>query len=300
MSAIRKVAIVGGSGNLGPGIISGLLAGGFELTAISRTESSATFPAEVAVKKIDVNSVEAVTEALKGQDAVVSTVGTAGFTGQKVLIDAAVAAGVKRFIPSEFGINTRNERGTKIGGILTPKIQIVDYLIKTSEKNSSFTWTGIATGPFFDWAHSPGILGLDLKNKSARIFDSGNERFSASTFPFIGKSVAGVLNNAEATANKYITIASFTTTQRELLKVVEQETGSTFAVTAVKTADLEKTADEKLAKGDFSAFIELLQQNLFRDGNNTAFKENAAVTLLGLQEEDLKAETKKALGGLWH
>ena len=38
------------------------------------------------------------TSALRGQDAVVSTVGNAGFLGQKVVIDAAVAAGVKHSI----------------------------------------------------------------------------------------------------------------------------------------------------------------------------------------------------------
>ncbi|GKT47604.1 pinoresinol reductase 2 [Colletotrichum spaethianum] len=293
--SVKKVTVVGGSGNLGPSIIGGLLAGGFEVTALSRKESSASFPSEVTVKKVDINSVEEVTEALKGQDAVVSIVGTAGFASQKALADAAVAAKVKRFIPSEFGINTREARGTKIGGILTPKIQTVDYLIELSEKNSSFTWTGIAVGPFFDWGFSGGLLGFDVKNKTVNIFDSGNEPISPSTLGFIGKSVAGVLKNLEATTNKYIDVASFTTTQRELLKVIEQETGSAFTVNNVKTSDLEKTADEKLAKGDFSAFIQLLQQHIFGDGNGNVTKDNAAVKLLGLQEEDVKAETKKAV-----
>ncbi|KAK6210018.1 NmrA-like family protein [Colletotrichum tabaci] len=295
MSAIKKVTVVGGSGNLGPSIIRGLLAGLFEVTALSRKESSATFPSEVTVKKVDINSLEEVTAVLRGQDAVVSIVGTAGFASQKTLADAALAAGVKRFIPSEFGINTREARGTKIGGILTPKIQTVDYLTELSEKNSSFTWTGIAVGPFFDWDFSGGLLGFDVKNKTVNIFDSGNEPVSPSTLGFIGESVAGVLKNLEATANKYIQVASFTTTQRELLKVVEEQTGSTFTVNNVKTSDLEKTADEKLAKGDYSAFIQLLQQHLFGDGNGNATKDNAAVKLLGLQESDVKAETKKAL-----
>lgn len=142
---------------------------------------------------------------------------------------------------------------------------------------------------------SGGLLGFDVNNKTINIFDSGNEPFSPSSLGFVGKSVASVLKNPADTANKYINVASFTTTQRELLKIVEEETGSTFAVNNVKTSDLEKTADEKLAKGDFSAFIQLLQQYTFGDGQGTATKENAAVTLLGLQEEDLKAATKKAL-----
>ncbi|KAK1982389.1 NmrA-like family protein [Colletotrichum cereale] len=294
MSA-NKVTVVGGSGNLGPSIVGALLAGGLEVTALSRRESSAKFPPKVTVKKVDLDSIEEVTEALKGQDAVVSIVGTVGFASQKTLADAAVAAKVKRFIPSEFGINSREVRGTKIGAILSPKIKLVDHLIALSEKNSSFTWTGISAGAFFDWDFSGGLLGFDVKNKTVNIFDSGNEPFSPSTLGFIGKSVASVLKNLETTANKYIKVASFTTTQRELLKIIEEKTGSTFIVNNVKTSDLEKTADEKLAKGDFSAFLQLVQQHIFADGNGNAAKDNAAVRLLGLQEEDARAVTEKAL-----
>ncbi|KAK2040868.1 NmrA-like family protein [Colletotrichum somersetense] len=293
--SIKKVAVVGGSGNLGPSIVGALLAGGFEVTALSRKESSATFPPEVNVKKIDLKSVDEVTEAFKGQDAVVSIVGTAGYGSQKTLADAAVAAKVQRFIPSEFGVNTRVVRDTKIGGILAPKIQLVDHLIEISQRNSSFTWTGISAGPFYDYVYGGRLLGFDIENKTVDIFDSGNEPVSPSTLEFIGKSVAGVLKNLEATANKYIKVASFTTTQRELLKLLEEKTGSTFTVNNVKTSDLEKTADEKLAKGDYSAFVQLLQQHLFADGNGNAAKDNAAVNLLGLQEEDISAATDKAL-----
>jgi hypothetical protein len=42
-----------------------------------------------------------------GIDAVVSLVGAAALTQQKGAIDAAVEAGVKRFIPSEFGCDTQ-------------------------------------------------------------------------------------------------------------------------------------------------------------------------------------------------
>jgi hypothetical protein len=47
--------------------------------------------------------------ALKGQDAVVSFLGFAGIAKQPELLEAAEEAGVKRFIPSEFGHNTAVE-----------------------------------------------------------------------------------------------------------------------------------------------------------------------------------------------
>lgn len=60
------------------------------------------------------------------------------------------AAGVKRFIPSEFGINTRQLQGLKIGQIVAGKTKLVDDLQKKAEQNPGFSWTGISNGLFFD------------------------------------------------------------------------------------------------------------------------------------------------------
>jgi uncharacterized protein YbjT (DUF2867 family) len=135
---------------MGAPVVKALLESGFDVMAITRQQSTAMFPAGVTVRKVDTASTDALTEALKGQDAVVSTVGTAAASDQKTIIDAAVAAHVKRFIPSEFGYNTREARGTILGGLLKAKIETVDYLIELSQKHDWFTWTGLSTGTLFD------------------------------------------------------------------------------------------------------------------------------------------------------
>lgn len=71
------------------------------------------------------------------------------------MIDAAVAAGVKRFIPSEYGLNTRVLKGEVLGDWLHAKTAAVDYLITKAEANPGFTWTGLATCLFFDWVCLP-------------------------------------------------------------------------------------------------------------------------------------------------
>jgi putative NADH-flavin reductase len=119
--------------------------------AITRQESTATFPAGVTVKKVDITSIDALIEALHTQDAVVSTISTAAASAQKTFINTAVAAHVKRFIPSEFGYHTREARGTKVGGLLKAKIETVDYLIALPQRHNWFTWTGLSTGTLFDW-----------------------------------------------------------------------------------------------------------------------------------------------------
>ncbi|KAH6679893.1 NmrA-like family protein [Plectosphaerella plurivora] len=295
MPPYEKVTVLGASGNLGPWVIKALLDVGFKVTVVTRQESKATFPSDVDVKKIDITSRSAISEAFKGQDAVVSTLPGEAVASQRIFIDAAIDAGIKRFIPSEFGINTREAGGTKFGKFVAAKISDVDYLIELSEKYSWFSWSAICTGAFFDWGLDNGFFGFDLKNNTSSIFDSGNERFSGTNVPFIGKCVAASLLKSDETAGKFLTVASFTTTQNEVLKVIEEETGSKFSVGHVNTADLEKIGEKKAAKSDPSAFVEYLLWYVFRDGANQAVKENAAVTVLGLEEEDLRTTIKEAI-----
>lgn len=124
------------------------------MTAFAREGSESKFPADVTVKRVDYQSVESLTSALDGQDAVVSTIATVAVGGQTTLVDAAISAKVRRFIPSEFGINTRIVGGTAIGNILQGKVKTLDYIISKSQENPWFTWTGISSGIFFDWVGS--------------------------------------------------------------------------------------------------------------------------------------------------
>jgi uncharacterized protein YbjT (DUF2867 family) len=129
------------------------------VTVLSREDSKSTFPSEVKVVKTDY-SAGSLANAFKGQDAVVSIVGNAGFAGQTAIIDAAVAAGVKRFIPSEFGSDTANDKVRAIVPIFNGKKQVVDYL-KTKE-SGDFSWTALITGPFLDWV---GMASDDASSK---------------------------------------------------------------------------------------------------------------------------------------
>ena len=168
MSPIKNVAVIGvcqlsiedkdmlthlqATGNLGPAVVRALLDSGFTVTALTRANSTSTVLPGVKVHKVDYSSPESIAEAFKGQDAVVSTIATAGLGQQQAIVDAAIKAGVKRFIPSEFGVDT-----TTVGGgaakILEGKIALQGALAKAAEENKGFSWTGISTGMFFDWVY---------------------------------------------------------------------------------------------------------------------------------------------------
>ncbi|ETS74661.1 hypothetical protein PFICI_13145 [Pestalotiopsis fici W106-1] len=291
-STFQNIAIVGASGNVGAAAVQELLAQGFTVTALTRASSTATFPAGVRVEKIDdYSSVTALTAALRGQDAVVSAVATTVVPSQIALVDAAVAAGVKRFLPSEFGANTRTLVGNDgVTAALGTKTRVNDYLVQKSSENEDFSWTSVVAGSFFDWSLDMGTYAFNKTTKTATIFDSGNAPLHVSTVPFIAKAVAAVLRHPEETKNRYVTIASGYTSQNKLLQRAEKTTGQTWTVERVATADLKRVGREALERGDFgAAFGPLLQSHLFQDDGGRLVTTENDNDVLGLREEDLDA-----------
>lgn len=70
------------------------------MTAISRKESKATFPDGVKVVRSDFSPSE-LADAFSSQDVVISAVSTMGENQEIKFIDAALKAGVKRYISND-------------------------------------------------------------------------------------------------------------------------------------------------------------------------------------------------------
>lgn len=68
----------------------------------------------------------------------------------KRIIDAAIKAGVKRLILSEFGTNVPELQTTEPVPIYRGKVEIRDYM--KSREGQGLTWTGLVVGAFFDWS----------------------------------------------------------------------------------------------------------------------------------------------------
>ena len=242
---IKKVIVVGGSGSVGTPIMQALLnAKQFEVTILSRASSKSTFPAGLKVIKTDYTH-EALVKAFKGQDAVVSTMTTLSVDQQKPLIDAAVEAGVRRVLPSEYGVDTSDRSIGDIVPAAGAKNETVTYL-KTKEA-SGLSWTAVIVGAFFDSDYMfPGLLGFNLPEKSVTLFDGGDIEFEATTLAQIGRSVAAILAHPDETANEYVYVNSFTTTQNRMLKAFDGLGGLKFKVTPAKIEDYSDAAQEKI------------------------------------------------------
>jgi nucleoside-diphosphate-sugar epimerase len=227
---------------------------------------------------------------------VISLVAGSALGDQNKLIDAALAAGVKRFIPSEFGSNTQSPRLLELVPIFGAKKATVDYLKKTEDKLS---WTSIITGAFFDWGLKVGFLGFDAKSKTATLIDEGKGRFSTTNLRQIGRALIKALQKADETKNQVVYVSSFEVTQAELLPIVEKVTGGEkFSIKNVTSKELLESGNEKLKKGDFSGIPNLIKAGAF-GGEGLGDHEPVGLwnERLGLEKEDLEESVRAGLSG---
>jgi len=101
---IKDVIVIDASGSIGPHIVSALLTNGFS-TLLTRAISLATFPPEITVHRTDY-STPSLISVFKNQDAVISAIASFSTHQKALTIDAAIEAGVKHFISSEYGVDT--------------------------------------------------------------------------------------------------------------------------------------------------------------------------------------------------
>ncbi|KAK3169089.1 hypothetical protein OEA41_005537 [Lepraria neglecta] len=284
MSSITKVALAGATGNLGPAILNQLLNAGFKVTVLTRKSSTHSFPSSVTAISVDYDSLDSLTNALKGQEALVSTLASTAIATQLLLVEAAAKAHVKRFIPSEFGSNTLNEK-TRTLPVFKDKVVVQDAL-KKEAASGGMTYTLICSGPFFDWGMMVGFI-MNLKGKSISLFDGGDRVFSATSLPTIGRAVIGVLTHPEQTKDRAVYVQDTTTTLKKLAAMGEKATGAEGWKKSVVPIDevLEQAwAELKKDKPNPDNFvINFINASIWGEGYGSHF-EKPDNELLGIKE----------------
>ncbi|KAM0328167.1 hypothetical protein ACHAQA_005574 [Verticillium albo-atrum] len=150
-----KIAIAGGSGNLGQEVIDGLVATGkHEILLLSRKDvpSDASAPGVTWIKA-DYQDTKQLTEVLRGVDTVLSFIVAhldEGSVGQKNLIDASVAAGVRRFAPSEWFSSSFEHMAW-----YNNKLIVRDYLKELNKDKKVLEYTLFQPGFFLNYFTYP-------------------------------------------------------------------------------------------------------------------------------------------------
>jgi uncharacterized protein YbjT (DUF2867 family) len=308
---IKNVLLAGASGSVGTPILSALLADSFfNVTILSRASSRATFPSGIPVVEVsDAFTVSELTSAFKNQDAVVVALTTSSVTKDGRdglafrLVDAAVAAGVKRFIPSEFGANNLDPRGRNLVPVYDIKGAMLEHLIAQAKaSNGKLTWTSICCGSWLDWALDPAksgnFIGIDVKARKATVYDSGNARFAVTTSGNTGLAVARALKYANQTANKQIFLADFVTTTREIVASLEKHTGEKFDLEEKASGPEFQAWKDKYDAGDFNATFPLLAMTFGADidvGYDYEKEQDVWNSRLGLPKVELDEVVKEAI-----
>lgn len=315
--SIKNIAIVGVTGTIGKQMTQALLARKrFNITAISRPDSKASFSPNVQVARIDYNDHAAITQALKGQDALIITTSVSApkDTSAK-LIRAAADAGVPWILPNEFGMyNTDAATNDTIGPSKKDDRALIESLGVSS-------WIGISCGFWYEHSLSNGELyGIDIKKREVTFFDDGAQRLNTSTWMQVGRAVAALLSlpvgtdgqrdgglALDAYRNRMVYVSSFAVNQKEMFESVKRVTATAdeqWKISYTPAKERIEKARERLKNGDRRAFGHVLYTRyFFEDAGLFEMSHGLDNDKLGLPKEDLDKATKGAVelveNGYW-
>ncbi|KAH7082425.1 isoflavone reductase family protein [Paraphoma chrysanthemicola] len=253
-------------------------------------------PYTVEHKKSDFSS-SSLQDVFGGQDIVISTMSGGDSDLQIRIIDAAIAAGVKKFIPHEFGHDTLNKdlqaRISKYAG----RAKVLEHLQQLSNDHPHFEWAGIATGYPLDTELINGNMGFDMKWYSATVHGIGTEPFAASSLERVGQVVAKVVQHWSEVKNQYIYAAGVITSANEVLRAAERATGHEWTVGNHDVEDSVREGEARIQRGFPDAGMALLERSVLYDERLDAsanFKSRSANKLLQLSTESVNDIVRKA------
>jgi uncharacterized protein YbjT (DUF2867 family) len=227
---MKKIIVVAGAtGNLGERIVKALLEKGAEVRVLVRASSGIEKINKLEqlgaqVFKVSFSNREEIASVCKGADCVVSAL--AGLRevvidAQKVLLDGAIAAGVPRFIPSDYSLDfTKFSDGENRNLDLRREFHV--YLDK-----SPIVATTIFNGAFADMVTDQMPLIL-FKHKRILYWGNADHRMGFTT---VANTATYTANAAlDASTPRFLRIAGDQISPREVQTVMTELTGQPFGM----------------------------------------------------------------------
>ncbi|MCJ1334395.1 hypothetical protein MMC10_011104 [Thelotrema lepadinum] len=211
------VALAGGTGSVGREVLDVLLSTGkYQLTVFTRAPSfyltfwrfvrylfglhhankKPPLPAGVSVVQVNYADSHSLTSHLKGVDVLLSFV--AHGPAQKALVDSAISAGVKRFVPNEWAMNcSSREPGAEY------KDEVLAYLRQVNSSRMVLEYTLFQPGVFLNLAVWPRktaeflwitCIGFDVDGGRALVLEDGSQNISFTPIRDVGRVVAAAMD----------------------------------------------------------------------------------------------------------
>lgn len=225
----------------------------------------------------------------------ISTVSPAAIPFQKPAIDAAIQAGVKRFIPAEFGAMTSDPEGKKLP-FHAPAVEIHEYLAGKADAGK-IEYTVFAVGGFLEMLFTSPLV-VDFEKRAVALYDGGMHGFSVSRLSTVAKAVVASMDKAEKTKNRLVRVHDAILTQRKVYDIVRKWTpGETWTETEVDAEAAVQSALGQLAKGFDPALVATLFAAAFLSGKyGSEYKEvDNDLFGLGLMSDEEVEEFGRAL-----
>jgi nucleoside-diphosphate-sugar epimerase len=285
-----KVALAGATGLLGFPILKALLAANHPVVVLTRkgSDSKSKLPSSslIAVHEVDYKSASSIVPALKDVTVVICTLGSLAVGEQIPLVDAAASAGVKRFIPSEFGSDTTNPQNSHLP-VYGGKVATQKHLQELSSQNPNFTYTFFLNNLFFDSGVSSGFI-INPTSHTATLYDGGNVPISVTRLSTIASALVSLIDNAlDETKNRSVFIHDTVTTQNALIDIVKSIDNKPWNTTVVDSAKLRDESFAELGKPnpDFGkAMVGFLPIAIYGKEGGGNFEGKTDNKLLGVKE----------------
>jgi uncharacterized protein YbjT (DUF2867 family) len=223
------VAVAGATGHLGRLIVKALLDRGATVRALVRPGSRADKLAGIAgaeIVEVDLANASALTQVLAGADVVVSALNGLRdiiVEAQTQLLGAAVAAGVPRFIPSDYAADlTKLAPGENRNFDLRREFR--ERLL-----NAPIRSTSILNGGFMELLLR--ARGIDPKAHTVSYFGSPDQPLDYMTMPDVAAFTAAAALDPDAP--DIVRIAGDVVTSADLARIAGELTGTPFALVRV-------------------------------------------------------------------
>ncbi|KAH6974442.1 hypothetical protein BKA56DRAFT_490849 [Ilyonectria sp. MPI-CAGE-AT-0026] len=300
-SPFKNILIVGATGSIGSVVIQALLAEpSFTVTALQRSSSKHKLSPKINIITIDDSyPLEALVSAFSGQDAIINCMTSLAVGDQLRFIDAAVAAKVKRYVASEYGLNNNKPEARELNSVFREKGEIQDYL--RSKESLGLEWMSIACGMWLRWSALHDFLGMHIKEKKFVFWDDGEGWFSATTEENTALALVNALTKKwEETKNRIVWLSDFALTQKMLLEAIERIGNERFTTETVNTVDFIKEKQAAVASGDHFATYDLIETGFVtgKFGGHLEKEGEIMNDLLSLPKKSIDEVVKVALNAV--
>ncbi|KAH7548649.1 hypothetical protein BM1_10947 [Bipolaris maydis] len=239
----------------------------------------------------------ALQSAFAGCDIILNTIAGGDSDLQISIINAVIAARVKRFVPNESSHDSLNKQLQARLPKHAERAKAINHLKNLSDASPNFGWMAVATGYTLDTKIVNDNMGVNMEWQSATFHGTGMGLFAASSLARVGQVVARLLAHWEKTKNQYIYAAGATISANQALKSVEEMTGQEFAVGSYGVEECVEEGPKWIERGYPDSGLALPERNILYDdqlNSSAPFGTYNANDMLGLAPESANSMVTEA------